>query len=328
MDEERALTTAPLTEVQALSKAFHASGLFADVTSEAAALVKIWAGRELGIGAVEAMRGIHIINGNLALSAGLIAAQIKRSARYDYRIDRQTNERCVIEFSQNGAIVGSSEFTIADAQAAGLAGKATWKAYPSDLLFARALTRGARRFCPDVFGGAVYTSEEISVIDTEWEALPEPAETPAPPDVRVETGTSAPPPRSGAGNAPHCPTHSRYPMRSGKGGEYYCSAKAAPGEPANDKGYCSYRLPYVADAPPMFDGGQTTDEAALRKELWAALVRVSVTPTALADYLSSEGLEFEGQPKMAQITAFAQERGVSFAALADAVAASAAPPFE
>ncbi|NJO31398.1 MAG: recombinase RecT [Richelia sp. SL_2_1] len=44
---------------------------------------------------------------------------------------------------------------------AGLLGKDNWKKWPSDMMFARALTRGARRYCPDVFGGPAYTKEEL-----------------------------------------------------------------------------------------------------------------------------------------------------------------------
>ena len=51
--------------------------------------------------------------------------------------------------------------TMEDAKRAGLLGKTSWQRYPEDMLFARALSRGARRFCPDALGGAIYTPEEL-----------------------------------------------------------------------------------------------------------------------------------------------------------------------
>jgi hypothetical protein len=60
--------------------------------------------------------------------------------------------------------VGASSFTIQEAQEAGLLGKDNWKKYPSDMLFARAISRGAKRFAPGIFGGtAVYTADEMGV---------------------------------------------------------------------------------------------------------------------------------------------------------------------
>jgi hypothetical protein len=60
-----------------------------------------------------------------------------------------------------------------EAQAAGLTGKDNWKKYPSDMLFARAISRGARRFAPGIFGGSpVYTPDEMGVeVDEEGSVI-------------------------------------------------------------------------------------------------------------------------------------------------------------
>ena len=184
MTNDMALTT--YEEVSKIGAAMVKSGFFKSATNEAQAIVQIWAGRELGIGAVEALRGIHIIDGHISLSAGLVAAQVKRSHRYNYRVKVQTAVACEIEWYEEKQPIGISAFTIQEAAAAGLATKQVWKSYPSDMLFARALTRGARRFCPDVFGGSVYTSEELGAADAiegdyEVQADTEPVAPPAPP---------------------------------------------------------------------------------------------------------------------------------------------------
>lgn len=161
-----ALATIPtvdqMTVVKGLAKYFVDSGLFKDTGDVAKAMVKIMLGQTLGIGPVESMMGVNIIQGRIALSANLMAAKVKASGKYNYRVTTSTNEVCEIEFYEAGESVGKASFTITEAKAAGLSDKAVWRQYPSDMLFARALSRGARRYCPDAFGAAaVYTPEEL-----------------------------------------------------------------------------------------------------------------------------------------------------------------------
>src|SRR5262245_42739546 len=54
-------------------------------TKVATALCKAQAGMELGIGPWTAQNAFHSIDGKLAMSAGTMAALIKRSGEYDYR---------------------------------------------------------------------------------------------------------------------------------------------------------------------------------------------------------------------------------------------------
>lgn len=137
------------------------SGFFDGAKQVAQAAVKVIAGQELGIGPVAAMTGIHLVQGKVTLSANLIAGQIKRSGRYDYRA-RIEDEVVEVVFFEHGDEIGRSKFDKADAQAAGLWGKAgPWKQHPRNMLFARAMSNGAKWFCPDVFAGPVYTPDEL-----------------------------------------------------------------------------------------------------------------------------------------------------------------------
>lgn len=150
----------------ALGKVLAASGMFPDAMTEAKAAVKVLAGMELGFGSVAAMSGIHIIDGKPVLGANLLAAQVKRSPAYDYRVRQADRESCTLAFYQRARDgwehVGDAAFTNADAAKAGLTGKRNWKTYPEDMLFARALTRGVRRFCPDLLGGSpVHVPDEL-----------------------------------------------------------------------------------------------------------------------------------------------------------------------
>ena len=153
-----------MAELQTAANAMHASGYFGDVKSQAQAMVKVMAGAEIGLPPFASMSGIHIVNGKPTLGANLIATLVKNDPRYDYRVKRSDNEACVLAWYEGGKPVGESMFTIQEANAAGLTSKQTWKAYASDMLFARALTRGARRYAPGIFGGApVYTPDEMGV---------------------------------------------------------------------------------------------------------------------------------------------------------------------
>jgi hypothetical protein len=141
--------------------AFAKSGFFKDASDAAQAVVKILAGQELGIGPVAAMRGISFIMGKLNIDAGLVSALIKRSGRYDYKVVENSDKAAQLDFYDRGAKVGTSRFTLDDAKAAGLLGKDLWAKYPRNMLFARALSNGAKWYAPDVFYGAVYTADEL-----------------------------------------------------------------------------------------------------------------------------------------------------------------------
>lgn len=170
------LVSSELGDTLKLGEILAKSGFFSDTKEAAQAVTKILAGRELGIPPVAAMTGIYIVKGKVSLSANLIAGQIKRSGKYDYRVRFTGNTACTITFFQDGQSVGETTFSQEDAQAAGLTGNPTWKAFPRNMLFARALSNGARWYCPDVFSGPVYTPDEMGLaVDAEGDVVPEPA---------------------------------------------------------------------------------------------------------------------------------------------------------
>ena len=166
---DKALVVSDFDTMQRVSHALFKSGYFSDVKSEAQAIVKVMAGSEIGLPPFAAMSGIHVIKGKPVLGANLIATLVKNDLRYDYRVQTCNNETCTIEWRENNLSVGLSHFTMEEAQMAGLSGKDNWKKYPSDMLFARAISRGARRFAPGIFGGSpVYTPDELGAdIDPE-----------------------------------------------------------------------------------------------------------------------------------------------------------------
>lgn len=153
-----------------LGKVLAESGFFADARQAAQAVAKILAGREMGFGEITAMTGIHVINGRVAVGANLMAAAVKKSGKYDYRVREMTPDVCKIEFLQREGSkwesLGISEFTLADARKAGTK---NLDKFARNMLFARAMSNGVRWYCPDALGGApVYTPEEMGA-DTDEE---------------------------------------------------------------------------------------------------------------------------------------------------------------
>ena len=149
-------------ELERAAIALQESGYFSDVKSKAQAIVKVMAGAEVGIPPFASMTGIHIIQGKPVFGASVVATLVKNDPRYDYRIASVHESACALDWYERGEKVGTSDFTMEEAKKAGLVNKDNWKKYPSDMLFARAISRGARRFAPGIFGGSpVYTPDEV-----------------------------------------------------------------------------------------------------------------------------------------------------------------------
>lgn len=201
MTQAMTVATPTLSETMQLGDLLAQSGFFADSRGAAQAVVKVLAGREIGFGPIASMTGIHVISGRVSISANLMAAAIKRSGRYDYRVREMTAQRCEIEFRERNGdkweIIGSSEFTAQDARAAGTK---NMDKYARNMLFARAMSNGARWYCPDIFGGPVYTPEEMgATVDGETgEVIDAPAprivtEPPAPTNGKQAQAQADPP---------------------------------------------------------------------------------------------------------------------------------------
>jgi hypothetical protein len=116
-----------LNQIHFIGQTMAKSGMFPDVRDASKALTKILAGQEIGVTPFQAMTSIHIIQGKATMGAHLMAAKVKGSVKYDYRILEHTNETCSILFRQrdqygeNGWIdLGKSNFTMEDAKRAEL----------------------------------------------------------------------------------------------------------------------------------------------------------------------------------------------------------------
>jgi hypothetical protein len=153
-----------------MARAMVQSGYFTNVTNVAQAIVKIEMGKELGISPVEAMQYLHIFTTggdrtNIQLGYPLVGALIQRSGKYHFTVQTRTEQECEIDFYRilaSGEMkkLGASRFTLEKAKRAGLVTKDVWKSYPEVMLYARALTHGAKAYCPEILGGAGVKADE------------------------------------------------------------------------------------------------------------------------------------------------------------------------
>lgn len=159
-------------ELMRLGAVLAKSGFFKDTKTEAEAVAKIVVGMELGISPTAALRSVHVFNGQIALHYSLIAALIKGSGKYDYRVIERTPAACEIDFFENGEKVGTVRKTMQEMDDRKVSHswdnktnkwkkKYPWQAFPDTMLFARALTDGQRTYCPEVGNGPLYTPDEF-----------------------------------------------------------------------------------------------------------------------------------------------------------------------
>lgn len=125
-------------------------------------LVVLMTGHELGLSPMQSMRSLHVIEGKGVLSSDLLVALAKRSPACAYfRLVESTAERAIYETQRHGEPQPTRmDFTLEEAQRAGLGAKDNWKKFPAAMLRARAGAALARAVYPDVVAG-IYDPDEI-----------------------------------------------------------------------------------------------------------------------------------------------------------------------
>jgi hypothetical protein len=163
-------------------------------------LAIILTGAELGLAPMQAVRGIQVIKGKPSLSADLMAALCKRRRDVcEYLTPvTLTAEKAVYETKRVGDPKPTTmEFTIQDAQRAGLAGSDTYRKFPQAMLKARCLSAICRAVYPDVCMG-LYDPDEVANIDTPVLPLVEKDITPVDQPVRMVANANVEQPKTKA----------------------------------------------------------------------------------------------------------------------------------
>jgi len=133
-------------------------------------------GEELGLGPMQSLTQIHVIEGKPSLAPeGMRGLVLKAGHRIDVKV--ASNDKVVLygRRSDSGS-EATVEWTMRDAQLAGLAGRGAWKTYPRAMLMARATSELCRMLFADIIAGLSYTPEEAaSIAGVEWNDQPAPA---------------------------------------------------------------------------------------------------------------------------------------------------------
>lgn len=165
--ETGALSPGDWNALREQAKAIVTSGFLPKaINTPEKAITIMLAGRELGIGPMQAIRSIHVIDGKPVLSADLMAGLVHQRVRGALlRVVESTNEICTIDAARPGQEPTRFEFSIEDAKAAGLTGKDNWKKYPRAMLRARCIAEAARAVFPDAVAGAYVEDELQPIVD-------------------------------------------------------------------------------------------------------------------------------------------------------------------
>jgi hypothetical protein len=121
----------------------------------------ILTGREIGLGPMESLAKIHMVNGRPSLAAELMRSLVLR-AGHSIKFTTLTDVKVTIE----GKRAGEDEWlavswTTAMAVTAKVNSKDTYQQYPRAMLSSRATSELCRLIFPDALGGISYTPEEL-----------------------------------------------------------------------------------------------------------------------------------------------------------------------
>jgi hypothetical protein len=126
----------------------------------AAITAAILYGRELGLGPIQALQSIDVIDGRPAVSAEMARA-LALSAGHELYVEETTTTRCVVR----GRRAGGGEWvtvtwTMDDAKRAGLDGRPNYRKHPRRMLQARATAELCHLLFSDAIGGMPFLVEE------------------------------------------------------------------------------------------------------------------------------------------------------------------------
>lgn len=119
-------------------------------------------GKEIGMGPMEALQSIDVIQGKPTQKPQSMKAMVhKKIPNAIFRVVKSTDEECIYEAARPGDPVTQFFFTFKDAERMGMTGKDNYKKQPKVMLNWRCVGHVARTVFPDCLSGVSYTPEEL-----------------------------------------------------------------------------------------------------------------------------------------------------------------------
>lgn len=158
-----------------IAKVMGASGLYPDYGTAQKAAGAIVIGAQYGLSPAQSLGAIHIVKGKPMLHYSLILAKVREHPDYDYKIIESSDERATVEFLRHDSIAGVETFTLAQAKKQGTQ---NLDKFPDTMLLARAVSKGVKKFCPDVLNGMpTYVQGEIDEANQSYGTEPTKADS-------------------------------------------------------------------------------------------------------------------------------------------------------
>lgn len=129
------------------------------------AIAIIMKGKELGIGAMEALSSINVIQGKPSVSPQLMLALARRTGELEDLKMEATDKGATVTIKRRNQSEYTTKFGIAEATAAGLLQKDNYKKQPAIMFQWRALAGNLRVTFPDAISG-LYTMDEMDGHET------------------------------------------------------------------------------------------------------------------------------------------------------------------
>lgn len=148
-----------LGSIVELGKIMGASGLIPDMNNAAKATACMIFGSYFGLSPMASLTGVHWVKGKPMLGYAVLLSKIKQHPRYNYKIKESTDTQATVEFYEDGELIGSETFTIKQAQRQQTQ---NLEKFPDTMLLARAVSKGVKKYCPDVINGMpIYVEGEL-----------------------------------------------------------------------------------------------------------------------------------------------------------------------
>lgn len=130
------------------------------IKTPAQAIAIILTGRELGIGIMQSLRQIHVIENKPSIPPELMLSLIYNSGQAENIIINSQETFCEVAMTRKGMSEIKVKFTTDDAQKLGLLYRDNWKRQQKNMLRWRCVAACARLAFPDITAG-LYTPEEL-----------------------------------------------------------------------------------------------------------------------------------------------------------------------